>query len=256
MPPRVLVMRTAGTNCDKELVHALTRAGGDVDLIHVGAIYRGEVDPRAYRLVAVPGGFTYGDDLGAATILSAEIEHFMRDALNELVKDGGFVLGICNGFQALVKTGLLPGSDDAPRVSLIGNDSDRFECRWVRLRVERSACSWQEPGTVLHVPIAHAEGKLVLPAEDDAVERLQNGGHIALRYVNAEGTPASGYPANPNGSVEDIAGLTDSTGRVLGLMPHPERHIDRTQHPRWTRGEGSDQGEGLKMFQNAVKHFA
>lgn len=237
--PKVLVLRTAGTNCDQETVHAWELAGALPQRVHVRELIDRPHLLDEFGILTVPGGFSYGDDISAGKILATQMIHHLADALTRFVESGKLVLGICNGFQVLVKAGLLPGplgnGADAGRqaVTLTQNDSARFEDRWICLRTGPKAGPFLPADRVLEMPIAHAEGKVV--ARDEAVRReLQAQGRIALTYCTTEGKPGP-YPINPNGSECDIAGLTDATGRVLGLMPHPERHIHATQHPLWTR---------------------
>jgi phosphoribosylformylglycinamidine synthase len=213
-----------------------------------------------FQVLAVPGGFSYGDDVAAGKILAVELEHRLADELRRFVEGRGLAIGICNGFQVLVKAGLLPGKGgfhDAGAVTLASNDSQKYEDRWVTLEVRETPCVWVRPGEdildlpFIELPVAHAEGKFV-PASDEVLERLKANNQVVLRYVNSDGSEAA-YPANPNGSAWGVAGITDPTGRVLGLMPHPERHVFRRQHPRWTRGEGNLTPDGRQFFENAVK---
>lgn len=253
--PRALVLRTAGTNCDAEAVHACRLVGCDVDLVHIRQILDDPSRLETYHLLLIPGGFSYGDDLGGGRILANEIRYRLREATEKFIADGKLVLGICNGFQVLVKAGLLPGrdGDDEPTVTLTHNDSNRFEDRWVHLEVVSDRCAFVEKGERMYLPVAHAEGKFV--TRDDALlGELESAGQIVFRYVDAQGGPAS-YPDNPNGSVGNVAGITDPTGRILGLMPHPERHVTAYQHPTWTRRRGPlnalGDGDGLAMFRRA-----
>lgn len=253
MVVRVLTLRTAGTNCDHEGVAAFRAAGAEVDHRHVKEIYAAPTELTKYRIVFFPGGFSYGDDVAAGKIQAVETKLFLFEALSQFVDRGGFVLGVCNGFQVLVKTGLLPGwSRGVQELALTNNDSARFEDRWVRLRAEKSRCAFLEPGWSFEVPIAHGEGKF-LPKDEATLARLAKDELIAFRYVDEKGNPAKNFPENPNGSVAAIAGLTDPTGRILGLMPHPERHSLPHHHPRWTRDGVTDAGAGLKLFQALVR---
>lgn len=251
-----MVLRTAGTNCDQETVHAWELAGALPERVHVRELIDRPDRLNAFGILTIPGGFSYGDDISAGKILATQMIHHLSDALNRFVESGKLVLGICNGFQVLVKAGLLPGplgnGTDAGRqaVTLTQNDSARFEDRWIRLRSAVKPGPFLPADRILEMPIAHAEGKLV--ARDESVRKaLGQQGRIALTYCSEEGRPGP-YPINPNGSDDDIAGLMDATGRVLGLMPHPERHVHPTQHPLWTRRPGAD-ADGRVIFESAVK---
>ena len=250
--PRVLVLRAAGTNCDVETARAFELAGGEPELVHVNRLLEGSKRLGDYSILAVPGGFTYGDDVAAGKILAAELQSLLRDEVRALVERGGLVIGICNGFQVLVKTGLLPGVDGL-KATVTHNDSRRFEQRWIHMEVETpSRCLWTKglSGTRVEMPVAHGEGKFVTPTFE-ALEALEREQVVALRYVNpAGGEPV--YPHNPNGSWNHIAGICDPTGRVFGLMPHPERFVESIQHPRHTRGEGKEPS-GLSVFVEGVR---
>lgn len=264
--PRALVLRAAGSNCDLETAYAFELAGAEAHRVHINRLLETRGDPlEGIDLLAVPGGFTYGDDLGAGRILGLRLERHLRDAVRRLVDRGGLVIGICNGFQALVRAGLLPGA--GVQATLAGNASGRFEARWVRLRVETDRSPWLRKGDVWDVPTAHGEGRLVL-ADPGALDALETRGQVALRYVEpldgapgvegtAGGSPAR-YPANPSGSTGDVAGLIDETGRILGLMPHPERNTELWHRPGWTRRRGqgaSGPNVGRRCFEDAVAHL-
>ncbi len=247
----VIVIRAAGINCDGETVHAWELAGAKPRLVHVNELIASPSLLDRARVLTIPGGFSFGDDIAAGAILASRFSHHLADSLREFVAAGKLVLGICNGFQVLVQMGLLPGNYGGERsVSLAPNASSKFEDRWVRLEVCTRRSPFLQRPLWIEAPVAHAEGRLIVDG-DAALARLRQDDHIALRYVNAEGKPAD-YPENPNGSVDGIAGLIDSTGQVLGLMPHPERHVDRTQHPLWTRGTADVAPTGLDLFLSAV----
>ncbi len=276
--PKVLVLRAAGTNCDVETAFAFELAGAAPTVAHVNRLADRSVKLSDFQILAIPGGFSYGDDIAAGKVFAVELEHRLGGELREFVERGGLAIGICNGFQVLVKTGLLPGLSSGTSsvtplnrllgntgfgpgeaVTLASNDSQKYEDRWVTLEVLDTACVWLQPGgdfdsPTIELPVAHAEGKFV-PRSDDVLATLRKNKQVVVRYVRADGSGAS-YPANPNGSVDGIAGITDPTGRVLGLMPHPERYIVERQHPRWTRYEGRDPGDGRRFFENAVKAIA
>ncbi|MGQ0552555.1 MAG: phosphoribosylformylglycinamidine synthase I [Planctomycetota bacterium] len=253
--PSVLVLRAAGTNCEHETAHAFERFGASCHVLHVNRLLEDPDQLKRHQVFALPGGFAYGDDAGAGAVLACELRSRAGDALRAFLKDGGLVLGICNGFQALVRLGLLPGLADVlgeQEVSLADNDSHKYEDRWVRLSVTSGRCVFLAGLTRLELPLAHGEGKIV--TRDPAVRRaLSTDGRVVLRYADASGQSTSRYPDNPNGSEDAIAGLTDRTGRVLGLMPHPERALFGHHHPEWTRSVGGppDLGPGAPIFANA-----
>ena len=258
MRPPILLVHAPGTNRDREAALACSMAGGDPHIVPVGALVDGSARLSDYKMILLPGGFSFGDDLGAGRLWAVALKERLGDDLRAFVDAGRPVLGICNGFQALVKTGLLPGddhTDPVQRVTLHRNDSARFECRWVWLRADAtSPCVFTKDlgDTLIHCPIAHGEGKVV--SRDDGVRAsLGEHGLAALRYVQPDGSPAV-YPFNPNGSEGDIAGLCNPRGNVLGLMPHPEDHVVPTQHPRYHRGERGQLG--LVLFEAGVRYAA
>jgi phosphoribosylformylglycinamidine synthase len=258
--PRVLVLRAAGTNCDRETGFAFEQAGAEAVAVHVNRLAARPALLRDVHGIVFPGGFSHGDDLGAGTILGTRIRMRLLDSIRSLVDRGGVVLGICNGFQVLVKTGLVPGFDGSTdrTVTLATNASNRYEDRWVTLEVATDKSVFVRPGERYEVPVAHAEGRL-LPLDDSVRRRLHADGQVALRYVGPDGGHPAPYPFNPNGAVDDVAGITDPTGRILGLMPHPERHQFPWQSPRfhgreWGEGPAAPP-DGLRLFQNAVGHL-
>jgi len=256
--PPVLILRAAGVNCDVETAHAFALAGGECESIHVNRLLERPAELDRFSILAFPGGFSFGDDIAAGRILANLIRHHLSDALRRFIAAGKPVIGICNGFQVLIKTGLLPGgTDGGPRqtCTLAHNSHGRFIDRWVHLRAEAGPCVWTRGIDRLELPIAHGEGRFVA-ADESAIEALKARGQVALRYSTPDGAPAAGrFPDNPNGSTDDIAGVCDPSGLVFGLMPHPERHVDPTQHPAWTARAGLPaEGDGLAVFRNAVEH--
>ncbi|HTF55663.1 MAG TPA: phosphoribosylformylglycinamidine synthase I [Planctomycetota bacterium] len=251
---KALVVRTAGTNTDLETVVACEKAGFRVDLLHVNRLVERPALFGEYQLFIVPGGFSYGDDLGSGRVFANEIRLRLMEPIREFVRAGNLVLGICNGFQVLVKSGLLPDplAEGPPSVTLTFNDSGRFEDRWVRLKAVPSKCVWVTAGDFLETAVTHGEGKFVAPAA--TLDRLEAAGQVVLKYVDASGAE-TGFPINPNGSLRNIAGICDPTGRVLGLMPHPEKHLDWTNHPRWTRKAPRDP-DGLRLFRVAFERLS
>lgn len=324
--PRVCVVRAPGTNCDIETAHAFQLCGATTERLHLFQLLREPATLRRYEILCIPGGFSYGDDIGAGVIFGTQLRVHLCEALIDFLLRDTLVLGICNGFQVLVKSGLLPdglaglqrqaaearnGGAHTGRkrrlVTLTWNDNGRYTCRWVTLRVDGSHNVFLRGLDVLEMPIAHAEGRVVV-ADPTLVDRWKAEGQIALRYTRravlleatddaaagalrkgslqagarvepvrsawqgADASPAEAvpggtvspgeqdrvlpFPHNPNGSVANIAGLGDPSGRILGLMPHPERYLFAHQHPRWTRGDAREPGDGLALFRNAVGYFS
>lgn len=252
-------MRTAGTNCDWETAFAFEKVGAIAELVHINQIIRKEKSFLDYEILAIPGGFTYGDDISAGKILANELKYILKEEIERFISKKRPIIGICNGFQVLVKAGILPGNGFTQKATLTYNDSGKFEDRWVYLRtpVHQSTsapvrCIWSKDlPEIIELPIAHGEGKFM--AEKEVIKKLKENGQVVFQYVDREGNLA-GYPYNPNGSKENIAGICDETGLILGLMPHPERHIDYLQHPRWTRERRPKEGDGLEIFRNGVNY--
>ena len=252
--PKVLILRAAGTNCELETANAFAAVGGDPELGHINEIKAGKKRLMDYGVLAIPGGFSYGDDVGAGQVLAHQIRTTLTD-LRQFVRLGRPVIGICNGFQVLVKAGILPHSNSCDQTaSFTFNDSGRFEARWTHLRLNtQSSCLFFKGlPEMIELPVAHGEGKLVLKSPRQ-LEELKKNKSIALQYVSEDGK-LLGYPSNPNGSMFNIAGLTNPEGNVLGLMPHPERFVAIQQHPNWTRQTYRKAAVGLEMFRNAVVH--
>ncbi len=286
---RALVMTGFGINCQEEMAAAYRLAGAEADIVHFNELLAGKAAIRGYDVINFPGGFSFGDDLGAGKALANKMRfcklasgRTLLDEIGDHVAAGGFVLGVCNGFQILVKSGLLPnvGGTFEQEVSLIVNDSGKFEDRWVHCRIEQPAlspflgstpphdlASWEakvgssppaQKPTILSLPVRHKEGKLV--CRDDAIRgAILEQGLCALRYCDADGAVATEYPALPNGAEFSCAALTDPTGRVLGMMPHPEAFLAVVNHPDWARRReaagGTEEGEGLRLFRNVVEHI-
>jgi phosphoribosylformylglycinamidine synthase len=252
--PRAIVLRAPGTNCDEETAVAWQRAGAAAETWHVNRLIESPAGLDRFQVLTIPGGFSYGDDLGAGRILATRIGIVLGDALRRFHDRGGLVLGICNGFQVLVRGGLLPGGPSPCKATLAHNDSGRFEARWVRLLPRPGLSPFVSFSEPIELPVAHGEGQF-LTAEPDHLDRLEHDGQIVLRYADLQNRPTREYPANPNGSAHAVAGVCDPTGRIFGLMPHPERFVDPWHHPRWTRRLARDQaeGDGLRIFRNAVE---
>jgi phosphoribosylformylglycinamidine synthase len=253
--PGILILHATGTNRDHDAAWAVEQAGGRSEIVHVNQLRENPQHLHEHQMMILPGGFSYGDALGAGRLWASDMRWLFQDEMGRFIDAGKPVLGICNGFQALVKSGWLPGPPDAePQVTLTRNASNRFECRWVWLEANAdSPCLFtKQLEARIYCPVAHGEGRFV-PRDDDVLARLQSNGQLALTYVQATGVPA-GYPANPNGSVADIAGICNTRGNVLGLMPHPENHVIPEQHPRWTRGQKGNLG--IALFEYGIDYAA
>jgi phosphoribosylformylglycinamidine synthase len=256
--PKVCILRSAGTNCDKETAAAFKLAGAEVELVHINSLVSRQRVLSDFHILALPGGFSYGDDIASGKIFANELRFKLADSLRQFIRGGKLIIGICNGFQILVKSGLLPGGAALNQTtSLIINDSGKFEARWVYLK-PYGKCVWTKgENKIIYLPVAHGEGKFVTENKS-VLSRLKKNKQIVFQYCDAKGN-LCGYPDNPNGSMENIAGVCDETGRVFGLMPHPERHIYAAAHPRNWDKLSRIYGDGLQIFKNGVeyikKHF-
>ncbi|SMP40827.1 phosphoribosylformylglycinamidine synthase subunit I [Neorhodopirellula lusitana] len=275
--PRVLILRAPGTNCDIETAHAFDVAGGQSERVHVGRLIENPALHQRYQILCIPGGFSYGDDIAAGRILATRMHHHLDEMIHHFVDSGdNLVLGICNGMQVLMRLGVLTSgipaaqpamagggeeapSHDVPPATLTWNNHGRFEDRWVNLAVDKTPCVFLKDIEQMYLPMAHAEGKFVA-RDEAAMDQLRSEGRLAIRYCDESGAIKNEtlpFPVNPNGGDANVAGVCDASGRVFGLMPHPERHIDATQHPFWTRRKVQpEHGDGLQMFRNAVEWFA
>ena len=241
--PRACVITGYGVNADEELALALQTAGARAERLHVGDLIENPSLVGSYRILAFPGGFSFGDHLGSGMVFAHLFRRHLKPALESFAAAGGLVIGICNGFQVLVKMGVLPNLSGSwePEVSLVHNDSGEFVDRWVRVAFDPSSpCAWTRGLAGMDLPVRHGEGKLVA-ASEAVLDELESRHLVALRYID-----------NPNGSARDAAGICDRTGRIFGLMPHPEAFIRTENHPEWTRG-GVRAGEGLAIFENGVR---
>ena len=253
MKPKALVLQAHGSNRDFDVMDALTLAGADPTGIPLNELRINNTLFRNFDLLVVPGGFSYADALGAGKLLALDLSSYFADEISAFVKSGKPVIGICNGFQALVKSGILPDRENNNQVTLTFNEQGHFECRWVDLKPVSQKCIWtKDLSDNITCPIAHGEGNFQT-TELFSISSFIANDQIALTYIHADRSSANGeYPINPNGSVLDIAGICNPQGNVLGLMPHPENHIHTWQHPRHTRGERG--GSGLRLFENGVKY--
>ena len=251
--PRVLILQATGTNRDGDAARAAELAGGRPSIWHINALREQPDRLHDYQMLVLPGGFSYGDALGAGRLWAMDLRWLFQDALTTFIEAGKPVIGICNGFQALVKSGWLPGPPDGtPRATLTRNLSNRFECRWVWLEPNpHSPCVFtQGLDGRIYCPVAHGEGRFI-PRDDTTLARMREHGQIALTYTTADGGVAT-YPDNPNGSTANIAGICNAAGNVLGLMPHPEDHIVPEQHPHRARGESGQLG--LALFERGIAY--
>ncbi len=272
MQPKVLILRAPGTNCDAETAYAFQTAGGAAEIVHVARLLDSPQMLADVQILCIPGGFSYGDDIASGTILAVQLQHRLTEALQQFKATGRLILGICNGFQALVKCGLLESEGETrPVATLAWNASRKFEHRWVRLAVDGDKCAFLASIKTMYLPVKHGEGRFVA-RDNETLAKLKREGRLALRYIpltehgnqHAEAKSIAeavdfdqpvAYPDNPNGAQANVAGICDATGRVFGLMPHPELNVDTQHHPRWSRGEAGPHGDGLLLFQNAVNYF-
>ena len=257
--PKALILRAAGTNCDVESAYAATLAGFDARCAHVNRLASGEIKLDDYSFLFVPGGFSYGDDIAAGKVMALELNKRLGDAFFRFEEQGKLILGVCNGFQVLIKTGVLPEHTNSPsemRASLINNDSGKYEDRWVHIAVEPgNTCVFtRSMAQRIELPIAHAEGKFVVK-DQSVLTDLKNRGQIVLRYIAKDGGEPV-YPECPNGAMGYVAGVCNEKGTVFGLMPHPERFLDKFNHPRWTRDNLPETGDGFAFFKNAYDYCA
>ena len=254
MAVRACVLTGFGINCDYETAHAFRMAGAEAKRVHVNDLIAGRDALANYQILAFPGGFSFGDDIASGKVLATKCAHALRDELRAFIAAGKLVIGICNGFQVLVKMRILPGvsQNGAQDATVTLNDAGRFEDRWVNLSVNSaSPCVWTRDIQHLYLPIRHGEGKF-LPADETIRKALVQNEQIVVQYAAPDGKPTMDYPLNPNGSVDAVAGVCDPTGRLFGLMPHPEGLLFATQHPRWTREPVPEETLGLAVFRNGV----
>ncbi len=251
--PRAVILRAPGTNCDEETADAWECAGAVVETWYISRALAEPESLDRFQVLTIPGGFSYGDDLGAGRIMATRLGA-LGDTLSRFRDRGGLILGICNGFQVLVRTGLLPGNGFGP-ATLTRNDSGQFEARLARLISNSNRCLFVKGTGPIELPVAHGEGKF-LTGDASTLSTLLSNGQVVLQYADDQGAPTESYPENPNGSPGGVAGVCDSTGQIFGLMPHPERYIEGFQHPRWARRGARDEGDGLRIFRNAVRSFS
>lgn len=253
--PKTCILRSDGTNCDVELVYAFDKFGAQSELVHINELRDKSKKLKDFQILALPGGFSYGDDIASGKVLAIELVSFLKDELQNFVDKKGIVIGICNGFQTLIRTGLLPfdhlGQMEA---TLTNNSSGHFECRWVKIKFEKSKLSWIKKEEVIDIAVNHGEGKFF--ATDKVIRKIEDDNLVFARYVNENGNPTQLYPHNPNNAQNAIAGISNETGRIIGMMPHPEKFIEITQHPNWRRwaaGGKSIKPHGAIIFENLIQ---
>ncbi|UOQ78744.1 phosphoribosylformylglycinamidine synthase subunit PurQ [Hymenobacter sp. 5516J-16] len=265
---RALILTGFGINCEEEFAAAYKLAGADPTIVHLNQVLHGHVSIHDYDILNFPGGFSFGDDLGSGVVLANKLRYrknaegrTLLDDIKQFIANGKFVMGICNGFQVLVKLGLLPNlsGNVTPEVTLTHNASGRYEDRWVRLKVNPESNSPFLKGIdTLEVPVRHGEGRLIIKGEE-TLREIEAQALNCLAYTDFDGSPTDVYPHNPNGADLNCAGLTDTTGQVFGLMPHPEAFLSLYNHPDWARRKRmnpaiSEEGDGLRLFRNIVEH--
>ena len=254
MKPKALILTGYGINCDYETQHAFNLVGADAKRVHINDIIDKIENLEEYQIIAFPGGFSFGDDISSGKVLANKMKFNIFDDIRKFIDDGKVIIGICNGFQSMVKLGILPAFEKNYKkqvMTLTFNDSGKFEDRWVYLKANpKSRCIFTKNINNLYLPVRHGEGKFV--AKEIFLQKLNKNNQVALWYVDDKGELGS-YPWNPNGSLENIAGICDETGRIFGLMPHPEAYLYMTNNPRWTREKLSEEGLGVKVFRNAVE---
>lgn len=264
--PNALILGGYGINCEEETAFAFERFGAKSTIVHINDLIDGLKHFDDYQILAIPGGFSYGDDTGAGKAFANRLVNNLREEVLNFVKQDKLVIGICNGFQIVTALGLAPALDEKygeRQGGLMANENNRYTCRWVNMKVKSKKCVWTKGIDTLFVPIAHGEGNFYMPEAD--LKELQKKDQIVFSYIKEDGSPANGeYPYNPNGAILDIAGICDESGRVLGLMPHAERHMFFHNRPDFTllkekylREDKAlpEEGEGGQLFKNAVDYF-
>lgn len=252
MKVNVCILQSDGTNCDNELFYAFKKFGGNPQFVHINELRNKSQILKNFHILALPGGFSYGDDVATGKIWAIELMSFLKKEIENFRKKGGLIMGICNGFQVLIRTGLLPfGNLGEMDAILAPNDSGHFECRWVDLKTEKSKCVFLKGNyNIGHFAVNHGEGKFF--TSNETIKIIEQSGLVAFRYVDDQGKPTQKYPGNPNGSLNAIAGVVDPTGRIFGMMPHPEKFVDITQFSNWRR-EKITKPHGAFIFEDMIK---
>lgn len=264
LKPRTIILAGYGLNCDEETKFAFEQAGAKVDIVHINDINGGYYRLKDYQILVFQGGFSYGDDTGAGNAYAAKVKNHLWEEITSFVQKDKLIIGICNGFQIMVNLGLLPALDGkygTRDAALIHNDSTRYTVRWTDLKAENHS-PWLLGISQISLPVAHGEGKFY--ASGEVLQKLKRKNMIALRYIKGEMCSWLDLEVNPNGSLDNIAGVTDETGRIFGLMPHPERAQFFCQLPNWTNLAEQykrigkripEEGPGVKIFKNGVNYF-
>ena len=262
--PKVLIFSGYGLNCEEETKHAFELAGADVEIVHINDLLSDPKKIHSFQILVFPGGFSYGDDLGSGNAYANKLRNHLWGQLTNYLQKDHLIIGICNGFQILSRLGLLPASKKkygSKQVDLLNNISVRYTVRWVDLKIKNDS-PWLKGIDTLSTAVAHGEGNLFIP--EQTLKQLYQNNQVALQYIQGDICNYQNLEANPNGSIDNIAGLTDPTGRILGLMPHPERSVYFTQLPDWQlqkeilirQGKNLPKfGPGLQIFKNAVNYF-
>lgn len=266
MKPRVLILSGYGLNCEDETLTAFTHNGAVADIVHINDLIDAPERMKEYQILAIPGGFSYGDDTGSGNAFANKLRNRLMEPLQAFVARDTLTIGICNGCQILSHLGLVPGLEmveQGHRIGVVYNASNRYQCRWIDVKVAGTDSPWLKGISQMHIPVGNGEGQMVM--SEATLEKLKAQGQIGYRYVQADGEAAQRvFPANPNGSMDDIAAVTDATGRVLATMPHPERGMFFTQRDDWAlekeklKRTGKPvpvEADGMAMFKNAVSYF-
>ncbi|MBI2018824.1 phosphoribosylformylglycinamidine synthase I [Candidatus Daviesbacteria bacterium] len=249
----VCILQSDGTNCDNELFYAFKKFGGNPQFVHVNQLRSKTKSLKDFHILALPGGFSYGDDVASGKIWAIELISFLRNEIEKFKQRGGIIVGICNGFQVLIRTGLLPfGEMGKMSATLAPNSSGHFECRWIKLKAEKNKCIFLKGKyDIGYFAVNHGEGKFF--STPQVIKKVEDEDLVVFRYVDENGNSTQQYPQNPNGSLNAIAGVTDPSGRILGLMPHPEKFIDSTQYPNWRR-EKISKPHGVFIFEDMINY--
>jgi len=264
---KALILAGYGINCEEETAYAFEKFGAKSEIVHINDLIDGVRSFDDYQILAIPGGFSYGDDTGAGKAFANRLINSLREAVLDFVKRDTLAIGVCNGFQIATALGLVPALDDKygeRQSGLMANENNRYTCRWVHMETESGKCVWTKGIKQLFVPVAHGEGNFYMPEKE--LKEMRKKDQVVFTYIKEDGSPAKGeYPYNPNGAVLDIAGICDGSGRILGLMPHPERHLFFHNRPDFSlqkeilTREGKpipEEGEGGQLFKNAVEYFS